>query len=53
MQQLVEPREGELGFRLDPDRSQDPHAGRLPHGVLEQRGLPDPGLPPHEKCATA
>ena len=52
MEELVEPGEGELGFRLDPDRSQDPHVGGLLLGVREQRGLPDARLSAHDKGTT-
>src|SRR5205814_517088 len=46
--QLGEARERNLRLRLDPACAQDPHSGRLPDGVLEQRGLADPGLA-HER----
>ena len=43
-QQLGEPRERDLGLRLDAARAQHAHPPGLPGRVLEQRGLADPGL---------
>ena len=41
----------ELRLRLDACRAQDAEAGGARHGLLEQRGLPDPRLAPHHECA--
>ena len=43
-QQLVEGGEGQLGLGLDPGRPEDGHPLGLPGGMVEQRGLADPGL---------
>ena len=52
-QQLMQPRERELGLRLDAARAQDQHALRPARRVLEQRRLPHTRLPPqHEPTAT-
>ena len=51
-QQLVQPRERQLGLRLDSARREHVHVGRAIAHVLEQGGLADSRLSPqHERAA--
>ncbi len=47
--QLEQGCERYLGFRFDPPGPQQPHSGRLPGGVVEQRRLPDSRLASQRK----
>jgi hypothetical protein len=50
--QLVQGRERELHLRLDTCGAQDPQVCRRPNGIVQQRGLPDPGLTVQQQRAT-
>ncbi len=43
--------ERDLALRLESGRTQHPHLRESPHRVVEQRGLPDPGLADHSEHA--
>ncbi len=53
-EQLVQGAEAELHLRLDPHQPRDLQTARTADDVVEQGGLPNPGLPPqHEDPAQA
>ena len=52
-QQLVQPGERQLGLGLHAGAGEHPHAVRLLQGVLQQRGLADPGVAAQDERAAA
>jgi hypothetical protein len=52
-QQLVDPRERQLGLRLDADAGEHAHPLRAPNRVREQRRLADPRLAAEDEGAAA
>ena len=52
-EQEVQGREGDVGLALDAAPAQDAHPGRAVRGVVEERGLADPGLAAQDQGSAA